>query len=336
MMSIFNFSSFASHFFSKVFIAIDIDAKVCFVKIIRNKSEKIVENFNKEIKTVNHEFPMEAVKLIKNYQKKYPFTYVCAMSKSYNQGVFRDKKDLLNLGIEPKSCKILEMEKWGVYIKNSAILENITKFSKMGRLDFLFSPFVLIYYKIRQNISAKTRLYILQERSNISLFALDAEGVYFGGHYAIEGEVENVVLEETPIIENFFDTSFAEMDYKDNDDIDIDESDDFDSDLLLEKLNERLLADNQGEENAKEKVDDITRISVVSDIIQNTLKDFYSNELHESKFIEEIVILDAYGISDEAVAYLEGQTMIETRKINVNIVDELIGLSNIQFYKGKK
>lgn len=334
-MSIFNFSSFASYFFSKVFIAIDIDAKLCLVKITRSKGEKVVENFNREIKTANHELPMEATKLIKSYQKKYPFTYLCAMSKSYNQGVIRNKKDFLNLGIEPKSCKVLEMEKWGAYIKHSAILENVGKFSKIGRLDFLFSPFVLIYNKVRGNIGVKTNLYILQERGNISLFALDSEGIYFGGHYAIEGEVENILLEEMPITENFFDTSFPEIDYND-DEMDIDEHDDLDSNLLLERLNERLLTGNQEEESAKEKVDDITRISIVSDIVQNTLKDFYSNESYESKFIEGIVILDAYGISDEAVAYLEGQTMIETRKINISIVDELIELSKIEFYKGKR
>ncbi|MDO7252313.1 hypothetical protein [Helicobacter cappadocius] len=340
-MAIFNFSKFVRRFFSNVFIGINIDGRVCSVKIIRIKDEKILENIAREFKTINNEIPIEVIKLIRNYQKKYSFCYVGAMSKSYNQGILRikDKKeDYSKYGINPKECKMLDFKTWKTYIKNTEINENIERFSKINGIDYLFSPFVVIFRKIKNQLDGKTRLYILQERSSISLLVADNAEIYFGGYFMVEGEMEDVNMQD-PHTEDFFDIIVPE-DEKDSNEEDIEDEigdlEDLDSDFFIDKLNEKLLIDNQEENLTKGKVDDIYKISVVTSIIQNSLMEFYSNDLYDSKFIEEFVILDAYGMSDGALNYLKDKMMIQTQKISFSIVDELVELSKIEFKRTEK
>ncbi|PAF41192.1 hypothetical protein BKH45_07905 [Helicobacter sp. 11S03491-1] len=331
------FSRLIRNFFSNVFIGVNVDSKICSLKVMRIKDGKVIEDFNREFKTIDNEVSMDAIKLIRSYQEKYPFTYLSAMSKNYNQGIINKEKkeDLSKYGINPKECNILDFNTWKVYIKNSAIQENAARFSKINGIDFLFSPFIVIYHRIKNKIGSKTSLYVLQERSSVSLLVADLEGIYFGGYFMVEGEVEDMEIEQESLEKKDFHTDLPTMDYKDEDlDDEIDDLVDLDSEFFIDKLNEKLLLDNQEEDSSKDKVNDLTKISIVSNIIQNSLREFYSNELYESKFIEEIVILDAYGISDGALNYLGENTMIETSKISVCIVDELVGLSKIEFKKG--
>lgn len=338
MMNIFGFSGLIRPLYSSVFIGVNLDGKVCSLKILRIKGEEILESFAKEYKTINSEMPMDAIKIIRTYQKKYPFTYLSTMSKSYNQGVFKKvgKEDFLKYGVNAKESNILNFENWKIYIKNSAIEENVEKFSKIKGLDYLFSPFIVIYHKIKDQMESKTTLYILQERSSISLLIADLEGIYFGGYFIVEGETDDVSenAQVSGITDDIFTNSF--LDSRDDDlDDDIDELEDLgDSDLFIDELNERLLSDNQ-EDQAKQKIDDIVKVSVVFNMVQNSLREFYSNELYESKFIEKIIVLDAYGMSDGALHYLGENLMIEMHKVPISIVDELCMLSKIEFEKGK-
>ncbi|PAF50512.1 hypothetical protein [Helicobacter sp. 13S00477-4] len=335
-MDILGISKILKPFFSNVIIGVNIDSKSCSLKLTRIKDKKILETLHKEFKTIDNELPIEAVKFIRGYQKKYPFTYVSGVSKSYNQGLFKreGKDDFSKNGIDIKSTKILNIGDWTVYIKESALRENIEKYSKINGLDHLFSPFVLIYHKINEHIDSKTNLYILQERSNVSLLIADSGGIYFGGYFMIEGEVQEIEEAPQEDIEDIFTTSLPSLNHGDDDlDDDIDDLEDLDSDFFIEKLNEKLLSDNDQENNTQDKVNDIAKISIISNIIQNSLREFYSNELYDSKFIDRIVILDAYGISNAALEHLKENLMIETNKISVSIPDELVALSKIELDK---
>ena len=88
------FTSFLSPLFSKVFIAINVDASTCSIKLIRVKNTNILESFTKEFKTSENNIPMDAIKIVRKYRKEYPFTYVSVMIKSLAQGVVlqNDKK----------------------------------------------------------------------------------------------------------------------------------------------------------------------------------------------------------------------------------------------------
>ncbi|PAF47851.1 hypothetical protein BKH46_03205 [Helicobacter sp. 12S02634-8] len=335
-MDIFGFSKLIKPFFSNVFIAVNIDSKMCAIKILRIKNKQVIESLQKEFKIINNELPMDAIKLIRTYQKKYPFTYLSTMAKTYNQGILKKGKpeDLLAYGLNPKELNILDFENFRFYIKNSAIKENIEKFSKIGGPDYLFSPFALIYHKIKDQLEPQMHLYILQERSCISLLIADNKGVYFGGYFIVEGETEDVSEDTTASMDDIFSTSFLGDQNKDFDD-EIDELEDLgDSDFFIDKLNARLLLDSQ-EDETKGKVDDIAKIATVSSIIQNSLREFYSNELYESQFIEKIFILDTYGLSEGALSYLSENMMIETHKIPASILDGLNGLARIEFAKDK-
>lgn len=335
-MNIFNFSKLRRKFFSSVFIGVNIDGKTCSVKVIQIKDEKTLQSINKEFKTINNEIPIEAMKFIRRYQKKYAFCYVSAMSKSYNQGVIKaiDKKeDYSKYGINPKECKIIDFKNWKVYIKNNEIKENIARFAKISGIDYLFSPFVVIFAKIKNELDGKMRLYILQERSSVSLLVADNAGIYFGGYFMIEGEMEDVKMSD-PKTEDFFDILSPQENKSVEEDFDdeIEDLEELDSDVFIDALNKKLLIDNSQEENlTKGKVDDIYKISIVAGIIKNSLMEFYSNDLYDSRFIDEFILLDTYGVSEAAMNYLKDNLMIQIQKRSFSIVNELAELSKIEF-----
>lgn len=336
-MKFFDFSGIFRPLFSSVFIGVNIDGKVCSVKMLRVKDSKPIESINKDFRTVNNELPIDAIKFIKIFTKKYPFTYVSAMSKTYNQGVVKDtpkeeNKDTGKFEINPKESSILDLKNWKIYINNSSIKENTDKYSKIDGLDYLFSPFLLIYNKIEQDLDEKTTLYVLQERNGISLLVADKENIYFGGYFIVENEIDEIGLTQTPAEKVFDDSLFTINDDDENFDDEMKDLDDLDSEYFIDKLNEKLL--NEKEEGAKEKVEDIAKIGIITNIIQSSLREFYSNETYESKFIEKILILDTYGMSEQALNYLKENTMIDTHKISFSIPDSLINLSTLEFKKG--
>lgn len=340
-MNIFNFSKLRRKFFSSVFIGINIDGKSCSVRITQIKDEKILQNINREFKTINNEIPIEAIKLIRSFQRKYAFCYISAMSKSYNQGVLKaiDKKeDYSKYGVNPKECKIIDFKSWKVYIKNNEIKENIERFGKINGIDYLFSPFVIIFAKIKNELDKKMRLYILQEKSSVSLLVADSEGIYFGGYFMIEGEMEDVNMSD-PKTEDFFDILSTQdnKDVEEDFDDEIEDLEELDSDVFIDALNKKLLIDNAQEENlTKGKVDDIYKISIVAGIIKNSLMEFYSNDLYESRFIDEFIILDTYGMSEAAMNYLKDNLMIQIQKKPFSIANELVELSKIEFKRVEK
>lgn len=324
-------------FFSTVHIGVNLDAKVCSIKVVVLKSGVVKNTLTKEFRVVDNELPVEAVKFIKNYKRRYPFTYLSAMSKTYNQGLARcsnKANDLLAFGIDSKTSKIVEMpNQWLFYIQQLAIDENRVKFIRALGLDYLFSPFVLIYDVMKDKLTQKIGLYVLQERSAITLFIADQSGVYFGGFFMMGNEIESSDEGENSILEV---KSLKEMGDLDSligsiDELsEIGELEDLDEDLIRREFAPHdfdMAGDSEGDSFQLGGLRDLARASNAVEILKNSINEFYTNPIYNAQFIDSVVILDTYGITEQAIEHIRNSLMLDVKVKRVEIPDMLITLA---------
>lgn len=320
----FGLSKIIRPFFSNVFMAINIDSNICYIKVLRLKESKVVEEFDREFRILDDELPIEMIKFIKNYKRRFPFSYIGVISKTYNQGIFNTKKidELHKIGIEPTECKILKFKDWCAYIKKTEILEMQKYFSRFGGVDYVFSPFVLMFFSIQNKIDDKLRLYVLCEKSNIALFVANKNNAYFGGYFMIEGEIEQVSRSSTlGTLEN--------QNTQDKDQYSLEEFENLDLGFIQEEEEE----DQEIEQikNVSQTVDDIAKASVIANVIQSSLNEFYANEFYDEGFVEEVVCLDSFDMTSEMVACIQDITMLEVSRQQFFLQEELLSLTQREF-----
>lgn len=299
------------------------------------KNKAVKSTITKEFRIVDKELPIEASKLIKSYKRKYPFTYLSAMSKTYNQGLAHctKKGDLAKFGINPKTSKIVEMPNgWIFYIQQLAIDENRVKYIRALGLDFLFSPFVLVYESIKESLSSSLELFVLQERGSITLFIADKDGVYFGGFFMMGNELESgddgdlVAIELKSVKEmSDLDSIIGSIDELHE----IGELEGLDEELIRKEFAPEELESNtqESETSRLDGLKDLARASNASEILKNSISEFYSNPIYSARFIESVVILDSYGMTDQAIEHMRTALMLDVSIRRVDIPDMLISIA---------
>lgn len=301
------------------------------------------KTFSKEFRIADKELPIEAAKIIKDYKRRYPFTYLSAMSKTYNQGLAncRKKGDLIKFGVNAKTSHIVEMpNQWLFYIQNLAIDENRVKFIRALGLDYLFSPFALIYENVKNKLTLGIKLYVLQERGSITLFIANRKGVYFGGFFMVGGELEQSDKDNTTIAEMH---SLEELSSLDSI---LGSTDELNEIGALENLDESLIrkefapdeVDSQEAQEAEisrlEGLKDLARASNAAEILKNSINEFYSNPIYNAQFIESIVLLDTYGMTEQAIEHIRNALMIDLQVLTLNVPDALIELAKAELSRG--
>lgn len=314
------FSRLLRPFFSTAFIGIDVDGRNCSVYVLVHKNGKIKEEFCKEFKCVNNELPIEAAKLIRTYRNKYPFTYLGALSKTYNQGLVSTKnpKQIAKFGINVNDNKFIKLDNWSCYIQKRAIDENRVRYLKALGLDYLFSPFLLIYSLVSANLRKRNCLYVLQQQNTVSLFIADKNNVLFGGYFFLSSDldIDNETQDDLQEIHSVFDMANIQdiIGLPSQEFEEIGELEDIDKDVLAEELLPQEFQE-QKEQEAKQshlqELKDLARANNTSDIIINCINEFYSNEIYKSDFLEKVILLDCYGISQPALQHLRSSLLLD-------------------------
>lgn len=313
------FSAVVSPFFSKVFIAINIDAITCTLKIVRIKNHRTIESITKEFRATESKLPMDAIKLIRRYKRAYPFTYVSTMIKALSQGVIlqKDSKDFVPGNIRLGECEIVSNGEIRAFAKRGAIKDFITKhYARIDGIDFLFSPFSLINFNAHEMPTLGNNIYVLLQRSNIALMVVSKGRTTFSGFFIAEGEVPIPNKEDTHMgveLKNFDDFSLDE---------DFDEFAKIELNPSLENLQTDMFIPNLDE--TKIVYDDMPKAKIISKIILDAIKEYYQNPLYRGEFIDKVIFLDACKMSDHAFEFIAKEMMLETIKRDFNLPDMLI------------
>lgn len=296
-------------FYSKVLIGLNLDLGVCQINIIRIKNGVIKQNIKTNVKILDDSLPIETAKLIQFYKKKYPFTYIGVFGKTYNQGVapITNPNKLIEYGINTKEyfAKIVD-NSWCTYIKDQDCISTLMQFKELGQIDLVFSPFIPIYITSRKE-GGKVSLFILQEKKNIYVAISNGKKLFYGGYFELHSD-----LSETSNT-NFSDPMMANSqtfeDILDSISENLNAFNDLDIDLLEEEHNEEY---ENYEKNKVEELKDFMRATTIVGILENVIQDFYAKTTLENAFIEQIIILDTYGITQDAIKHIRDSLMIDT------------------------
>lgn len=318
------FSAIVSPFFSKVFISINIDASSCFIKVSRLKNKTKTESFFKEFKTINGKIPMDAIKIIRLYHKKYPFTYIAAMLKTLAQGVVFDKNDKRILkDIKSSQYQVIEQNGVEFFAQKAMIKDYLKKYDGIGKIDFLFSPFLLIAHHIQQNPTEGKNLYVLLQRGNIALMIMQNQEISFSGFFLTDSEVEIVSNKDDGMnfeLRQFDDFSMNE---------EFENFSKINFDFSLEHLQTDMFVPNL-EEDEKITYNDMSKAPTIVKVILDSLKEYYQNPICKGSFIEKIIFLDACEIADDAFEFISKEVMIESVKRDFNLSQVLIDFARAE------
>ncbi|MDA3969580.1 hypothetical protein [Helicobacter ibis] len=329
-----NLSKTIRSFFATVIVGIEVDNKSCIIASKFYKNGKNIDTQTKEFKTIPGELPAQAVRYVKKIRTKNPFTYISTLSSSIIQGAIHNEKEVEfeKYGINPNEIVQKNQNSWLVYVSKDGIAETKKRFLKLGA-DFIISPFMVLYYLSKNIFQDSCKLYILFQRSNITMIVTNKnEGVLFGGYYVLDSEIDS----ELKVVENTYN-------FDDEDDLssgiqdelsDVDGID-FSHNGSDEELIEVLKGDDSdfdssdessGEDNSGDDLNDYARVTTASKFIQTALNEFYNNELYKSEFINDIVVFNPHNIEEETLKQIENITMLEVRIEECNISEVLANL----------
>lgn len=297
--------------YQKVIISVDVDMYLCKVKVTHHKN--IHRNEERTFRTVNGDLPIEAAKYIRHIQNGYPHTYIATMSRAKKQGLISGNKlrKFEAFDLNPNTLMIMLVNrKWFAWIDKDDMARFRNKFIKIQGVDFVFSPFCLIYEKIKTRLDKVKKLYILQENGSCSLMIADKDGVYYGGYI--------------PLDQNSLEIK-EEIDGGNEDVVKFESIGDTNENIIIKDFDSDKKDDSKSSD-----LSDLSTANTMITIIKETLNNFYRDERYASDFIEELLVLDACGISDSSITHLTNNMMLETQFLRVDVCAEIERLAKME------
>ena len=102
---------------------------------------------------------------------------------------------------------------------------------------------------------------------------------------------------------------------------------------IIDEIDENIIIKDFEKNSFKPSSNELGELSIANhmiELIKNTLNNFYQDSRYASDFIDELLILDGYGISDNAISHLKNNTMLETHFIRIDICQEIENLIKME------
>lgn len=340
--------------FPLAMISVVIESNECTIR------HEVVKN-GKRIKEENHTFKAfggmlspEAITHINTLRIQHRFTYVNTMLASINQGALAtcSRGEFEKYKVDPSTVDTLCVnDAWSVYGYSEDILWTKSVFKEVGGIDFVFSPFLVLYNFFKNDLDTTRRLYVLGQRSSVTLCVMDDQRLYFGVYFILtdiadpdsdsmdgaETSSELDGLGETDDLEEALEPEKDDGSGESEDDalddlISLDEEleeigglEDLDDDSELADFEEGGAGDTDDKKallpEQKSSIDDFAKGMDMLNFIKNSLSEFYENPLYSSDFIEEVVFADSYGIAEDIITYIQETLLLNITIKQVNLAE---------------
>ncbi|MDX1810073.1 MAG: hypothetical protein R3331_11090 [Sulfurospirillaceae bacterium] len=343
-----SFSNLIRKYFSNLFVSIvsKENSYIVFCKVIKNG--KLKAKFEKEFDSSESVDTIDAKleKYLISLQEEYNFTYISLLLDSMGQGAINgvEAEDFEKFSVDAKNIKSVKFKNWSAYASFIDINWAHKIYSNVG-LDFIYSPFVLLYYMLSQHRPQKNVvLYMLNQQDSITL-SIFKDGVLSFGVFAKMTEDTN--LDEFNNIDDWEDeeeeTNIVDdvdlLNTNNDDDIGeefsaLEDLTDLESDTqkiatetfldVTEEVEDHISEEENPEyDNVEIDMSDIElygRDMKIYKILNRTLREYYGNSIYESDFISKMIIFDGYDMSQEILQSIEHELLLtlETYKINVS------------------
>ncbi len=304
-----------------MYISFNVDHNLLSTQVIRIKNDRIKEKFFKtfetKVETKNGEVPIQALKIARSYSQKYPYTYFSAMSKA--KEVLCEKQAFEQIKQENQDYQACAInQKYCVYVESKDFLKDFKRF-KIQDVDFLFSPFSLIYDFVHDHLEEKPLLYLLLERSRFYFLIADKKEIFLA---------KSVFLEEQP--EEFIESKEEDSIQMDNEAVNL-----FLSEIQedIDSLEEAIGLDSSKDNSEKNKdayslIEGMTNIPLIANALQEGLRGVYHSR--DIDFVEKVVVLDSCQIHHKALMHLQETLMIEVDRLDFSLVECLNILARME------
>ncbi len=336
--------------FATVLIGVNYDSTTCRVKVVKKRGGHIVEETDKEFKILDGNLSAEVIKFIKRLKSHYAYSYVAILSKNTEQVLVpgTKKNQFGAFNVNEKEYKFVKLPSAFAFILKDDITHYQDLFKKAKGLDFLFSPFVLLFFKAKTFVGDHPKLFVLQEKENLAAMIITRKAILYGSFLPMSaGEQVTSVHDLLPsslasddvLVATTAQSSSTAQGLDDlNTELggledELEDYENFDFDSLTGDSGDHISGssgDGDSEDSNMNNLHDLGRSTTIINLLQAAIKDFYHNSLYESDFIEEIVFFDCYGISSQAVDNIRSNLMIDFSLVKLDLLKELTNIIQIE------
>lgn len=352
-----SFSNLIRKYFSNLFVSIvsKENSYVVFSKVIKNG--KLRTKFEKVFDAKSNRDTIDAKleKYLISLQEQYNFSYISLLLDSMGQGAINgvEAQDFEKFSVDLKNVKTVKFKNWSAYASFIDINWANKIYGNVG-LDFIYSPFVVLYYLLSQHRPQKNVvLYMLNQQDSVTL-SIYKDGILSFGVFSKMTEDAN--LDELNMVDDWEEEEeekniVDDADLLQNNDQDEEEEfsaledlTSFDADDVKTRDNTFLdMADetkvdynNQVVDDEKTAVDDYIDMSDIElygrDIkiykfINRALREYYGNALYESDFISKMIIFDGYDMSQEILQSIENELFLSLEMYKINVSEIVCDIS---------
>ena len=250
-------------------------------------------------------------------------TYVSTIIDTFNQGCVDscNHSKYKALGINLDNIKILCLKDYSIFI-GLYELNNFQKEMKKFKVDYIFSPYLMIDINKKQTPNSLYMLYA----DNFMIIVIYEDGIKpkYSNIYQFKEE-ENEIEEES------IDDEVGDID--DIDDLveDIDEIENLDDTLddsldesIEESLNEMVETDLESN-HIQEDITDVKNEMESIEFIKNSIKDYYEN--YSDNFLENAYLFYHDKISDKFIESIENEIILDIKKEKLDMLSILNDLA---------
>jgi hypothetical protein len=247
----------------------------------------------------------ELVNWYKEITQTYPKTYLVTMLDTTNQGAIAgcSKQDLDKFGIRSSLVHTICIdESWLAYV-SLVEMKWFEKKHKAIEMDFIFSPFVMMYEKVKPNLTNTPILAVLHQKGVLFVAVFSKDGLWFSQIATIsESSLDDDMLDDDVVDDDDDDFGLAfDLDSIDTDIEPISEVD------TLDDFKDNIESENveMNEENGLELLEyDLNFFERLKSVIEN----FYHDDQYKHDFLEAIHIFDIDAqIGKDIVRYIEDE-----------------------------
>lgn len=308
-------------FMSQLFVSVIFEQDQHTLKAQIYKNNQLVDNFEKVFKDEK-----KLLTYVKTYSKKFHIYHISLFLHNQEQGLLptQNPDDFSNFNIPNISIKSLKFNNATIYSATEHIEYFSDYFEEYNGLDFIYSPFVLLYECIQKQKKDKNKtiLYAFRHNSYLTLMICKNKELLFGDYKIFEDEIG------------------LELDTQDEEELEHNQESHKDEDINLDNLGKTLdekinALDTQ--ESAKQanveteeiKLEELNNFSSDMDVcryIFSSIEKFYNGENYNTSFIDELIIFSNEDMTPTALKFIENEIFTETKFIKINTLELMIEL----------
>ncbi|MFQ6341898.1 clan AA aspartic protease [Campylobacter sp. VTCC 70190] len=297
----------------QLFISIILEEKKNTLKASIYRGNKLISSNEKTFDKSEN-----LLEYVKNLSRPFLFYHTALFLNANEQGLIPSTNTQDNT--KKMSVKHLLLNNALIYTATEHIEYYSELFETYKGLDFLYSPFALLYYKIQEEKQSddKILLYGLKQEQILVIIIARGRDILYGDFKIFEQELslefepeENEKIQDNQndtevSLDNFnevLDDKFNQLDQENNDE-NLANDDNFNLDELGQFSNDMELCRY---------------------IIANIEK-FYNDDKYAGVFINDILLYSQSDINRSAIDFLENETFLEIKTKQINILELMIEL----------